>query len=617
MIVSAVTINDLDKEEQKEHFFNDVKYATISLNKDIQQILEKYEKGILEIPIAPLKARLLGEYNEFGKPTYGFLRLENISWDAKSVYQLAAVLKGINVNWLQCLEQVSLISERLPEFGLEKHWNYHRLLEFITLVEAISPDVTPTRYWLIKNKYDFIQELMNESQNKIKEYQTAMQEILQSWSELVLEVESVDFLDYYIERKKSGLKLFDVNFHKAKKRLKELYQAETRTLSDSEIEKLHDNSYICKRNEYWITRNHSRIKQFLGDAYQGVETDFIFLRSQYAIFYKIGTKYGCQDNIQTLIKTFVEPELYQSLVTCVSDLKQQLSQLEFEQLLTCFPCEPQEVIAEEFSYIYQVLKDYNQILHDLMQDYNVLLSFSHDKDASSLHMEDLRKTYYCLEKIEKKQEWMKQNQYKIKELLRNEKPTTETDWNELKNKLFHTELITYFKKYEIAKRDSVIDLEDKNLSTVVRYILQKECPMKEELLYKRVVDFLNLTRMTPKVKEAIIRLLANELSEEFYKEEEFLYVNSMEPLSLRIPANADEKREITMIAKKELKAGICSVIEYSYELTMDGIGKEIAGILGYPRRSKKFNDMIEQAVLELQREKKIRRFSGGFQILAD
>ena len=47
MMVSAVDIDGLNKLEQMEHLFNDVKYATLSLDKDIKQITEKFSEDIL------------------------------------------------------------------------------------------------------------------------------------------------------------------------------------------------------------------------------------------------------------------------------------------------------------------------------------------------------------------------------------------------------------------------------------------------------------------------------------------------------------------------------------------------------------------------------------------
>lgn len=620
MIVSAVTIDGLDKAEQKEHFFNDVKYATISLDKDIRQITEIYDEKILQLDLSKVKGRLQGEYNELCKSTYGFLKLDQFSFGAKQVKEYVTALDQLGIEWMTALKRIADITGEFSKLGFVNHWNYQMLYGFLALFEAIGEDVVPTRYWLNASKYDFIQELMNEAQTKIEEYTTAMKHIRQTWSEQILEDENVAMLDYYIERRSAGLKLFDVTFHKSKKVLKELFVDEYRTFCDAEIEQLHTNVYIVKRNDYWITRNHSRIQQFLGMTYQGVDTDFVKLRSQYAIFYKIGTDYGNQQDLQMLTKTFLEQECYDGLLKLVCELKDNLQVLPMDQLLSRFPCDKEQVVQGELPYVAKVLFDFYETLLHLNEDYEVFTSYCHyNKDREQFKIDDIRKVFYCLERINQKQDWMKQNQYKIKELLRNEKPTTETDWNALKDKLFNTELEKCFPKYEIVDKRSILESNygQDSLIDVVRFVLQKECPVKEEILYKRVVQLMDLPRLIPKVKAEIQWLLENDLAEEFYKKDEFLFMNTDVPLILRTPADGEDKRDISMIAREELKSGILMLIEHSYEITMDGIGKGIAGILGYPRRSKKFNDTIETVVLELQREGKIRRFSGGFQILVD
>lgn len=616
-MVSAVTIDGLDQIKQREHFFNDVKYATISLNKDIRLINEKFHSEIFQLRIATIKQRLQEEYCEFVKPTYGFLRLQEFPFDSTQVNQFLQQTKEF---YEQCEKQLGVIAEvcqKLDGFGLKKHWNYQMLVELTVLFDSINKDVIPTRYWFDQSKYDFIQELMNETQTKVEEYQTAYKQLTQTWSVKVLEPENVAALDYYMERRESGMKLFDLNFHKAKKMLKDLFVDEYRSFQDSEIEQLNTNVYCIKRNEYWISKNQTRIRQFLGNAYQETETDFSLLRTQYAIINRLGSEFVEVDTAKQFTTVMMEEERFQTLMNLVATVQQALEGLPYEQLLEQMPCDKSEVMGDDIIYVAQILQGFFTTLTHLQSDYQHFIEYQHvTLSGETFQLEDLRKNLYCLERITQKKEWLKKNQLKIKELFRNEEPTMETDWNALKDKLFHTDVKDCFQVYEIVDKSSYVEANGGQLDTlsILRYILSMESPIKEEILYKRITSILEYARMTPKLKQEIIGYLENEMKEEFYLEDGFFYEVGNDALMLRISGSEEEKRDISLIAPKELKAGILKLVEINYEMTLDEIGKGISGLLGYPRRSKKLNDTIEQAVRELSRENAIRRYSGGFRI---
>ena len=616
-MVSAVTIDGLDQMKQREHFFNDVKYATISLNKDIRLINEKFHSEIFQLGIATIKQRLQEEYSEFVKPTYGFLRLHEFSFDSTQVNQFLQQTKEL---YEQCEKQLGTIVEichKLDGFGLKKHWNYQMLVELTVLFDSISKDVVPTRYWFDPNKYDFMQELMNETQTKVEEYQTAYKHLTQTWSVKALEPDNVSALDYYMERREFGMKLFDLNFHKAKKMLKDLFVDEYRSFQDSEIEQLNTNVYCIKRNEYWLSKNQTRIRQFLGNAYQETETDFNLLRTQYAIINRIGNEFVEADTVKQLTTVMMENESYQTLMGLVAIVHQALGDIPYEQLLEQMPCDKSEVMGEDIIYVAQILQSFFTTLTHLQTDYQHFLEYrSVTLSGETFQLEDLRKNLYCLERIAQKREWLKKNQLKIKELFRNEEPTMEMDWNALKDKLFHTDVKDCFQVYEMVDKNSFLEANGGQLDTrsILRYVLSMESPIKEEILYKRITSILEYARMTPKLKQEITGYLEHELQDEFYLEDGFFYEVGDDALMLRISGSEEDKRDISLIAPRELKAGILKLVEIHYEMTLDEIGKGISGLLGYPRRSKKLNDTIEQAVRELSRNDKIRRYSGGFRI---
>ena len=248
MMVSAVNIDGLEKMEQMEHLFNDVKYATVSLNKDIRQISEQFDSGIFKLNVASMKKRLQDEYSEFMKPTYEFLALEGFSFEQSDLSQYLHSNHKVLEDSTQSLDKIVAMARQLSRFGLVKEWTYQSLLELTRMFDYVRKDIIPTRYWFDLTKYDFMQELMNETQTKVEEFLTASKRLNQSWSREVLEAENVAALDYYMERKTAGLKLFDLNFHKCKKMLKDLFTDEYKTFQDTEIEELNESVYTDSFN---------------------------------------------------------------------------------------------------------------------------------------------------------------------------------------------------------------------------------------------------------------------------------------------------------------------------------------------------------------------------------
>ena len=617
MMVSAVNIDGLEKMEQMEHLFNDVKYATVSLNKDIRQINEQFDSGIFKLDVTSMKKRLQEEYSELMKPTYEFLTLEGFSLEQSDLAQYLQNNQDILEHSAQYLGNIVAIVRQLSGFGLAKEWTYHSLMELILLFDCVQKDIIPTRYWFDLTKYDFMQELINETQTKVKEFMSASKRLNQSWSREVLEAEKVAALDYYMERKTAGLKLFDINYHKCKKMLRDLFTDEYRTFQDSEIEELNQNLYSIKRNEYWLSKNLSRIQQFWGKGYQETDTDFALLRTQYAIMYRLSAEYTQEDTRKQLITAMLEEESYENLTKIIAQLKEELQSISYQELFAILPCQLEEVEQIRIDLVENTLKRFYEVAKHLSKDFDTLCSFRHlDYAKADFQLEDMRKILYSLERVVQKQDWLKKHQNKIKEVFRKEEITLDTDWNALREKLFRTDRKDIFPVYEIVDKISCLKAcgGQPQLVDVLRDVLACESPMKEEVLCKRMVQILELVRMTPKMKAELRELLETELANEYFIEGDFIYSKGEQKLALRIPKEGQEKREIGLIAPMELKAGIVTLLDINYEMTMDEIGKEIASLLGYPRRTKKFNDIVEQAVRELQRIDKINRYSGGFRI---
>lgn len=615
-MVSAVDIDGLNKLEQMEHLFNDVKYATLSLDKDIKQITEKFSEDILNIDSVAIKKRLQEEYSKFMKPTYEFLQLDGFSFSYQNLKEYIQKNQELFSKAFIALKRIGEIQEKLSMFGLERNWSYRSLQELVIVFQNIDTDVVPTKYWFDVTKYDFMQELINETQTKVDEFMTASRKLKHSWSEEVLSAENVAYLDYYMERKDAGLKLFDLTFHKAKKVLKDLFIDEYRSFQDSEIEELHANVYSIRRNEYWLSKNRNRIRNFWGENYDGENTDFSLLRTQYAVAYKLSSENTTDESRPLFIKNVLEENAFANMTQTMYELKGLLPQLPYDDFCSAFPAQREYVDELDLLYIAKTISCFITESHDLTKDYEEIISYTHlEQKDKDLTLEDLRIIVGSLEKIAQKKEWLKKYQLKIREVFRYEEINLNTDWNALKEKLFYTKLEEHFPRYEeLQTLKQAINPEEMNYKMILEEILEVEAPIREDLLLKRVVSLLQLPRLTSKIKQGVLNALSEDLKETYEMKDGFAYKINQSDYELRIPMEDQPRREIETIAPVEVKNGIVTILRNKYEMTLDEISKQMAELLKYPRRTKKFSDTIGNYVKELQRECQIKRYSRGFRI---
>mgnify|MGYP003292053160 CR=1 FL=1 len=814
-MVSAVNIENLDKEGVVEHFFNDVKYATVSLDKDIHLIREQYKETIFDLDYIPMKRRLSEEYKIFMRPTYDFLQFDRFSFSQTAVSAYMEACKDIFESSLSLLDQLNSIRKRFVEAGIVHCDTYQDMLEVIDLCSLLE-DTYPTRYWLDSQKYDFMQEMMNESQTMVEELNATMNKLKNSWNMKVLDYENVEAVDYVIEKSKAGLKLFDLSFHKARKTLKDLFIDENRTFSDEEIEQLHKYIYIYKKNDFWVSRNLNRIGKILGENYKGCDTDFMKLRNDYALVEKFAKRFLSEETNAIFLTCISEKEQREAFFELVFEAIRIFHKLDYKKLIQVLPSGDYDMEHVELGTLYHGTSCFYHAMIYLEQDLRETCLYCHDfSKKENYTLDDMRKVLYALERIDEKSSWLNEHKLLITELFGDKPIGADSDWSTLREQVMKhgkhygsdvidvqdepttidahnnpniidtqedsiiTEQVMIEQESEedieqdIATERNIVDkeiLEDtsveeseveetvmeekvteeaeveetameervteeteveetamevtntqenvtvgkisfgtieenasyvnitplvniqsssnmnstvtierkddverkstktrkrKKENPVVRdevietyesdqvpeylaqcdytngdpfpvyeetsfegflaiafdrcstkeamdYVLSAEAPIREDLMLRKIAIALQLVRATPSLKEEVSQLLRERYHGYMLRGGFVTKENGYESLRLRRPSQVESKRDIATVSKEELQAATLTLLTQHKELTLDEIGKEIAKVLGYPRRTKKFNEIVEVAVVELRRNDIITRNSGGF-----
>lgn len=640
-MVSAGNLDKTVNMEHYEHFFNDVKYSTISLERDRKQIKELFDESIFDVDVTYMKNRLSEEYVIFSQATYENVKLIQCARKKTELDIFLRTNERTLTNYLKLLHNILEKISELKEYGLITCDTWSKIQELIYIGIYLKEDVKPAPYWFLPKKYDFMQELLGESQNKAEEFLKAKHKLSSLWTEKVYEAELVAALDYYMEKRRANFKLFDLTFHKCKKMLREQFVHEDLDFTPAEIECLNENLYCVKRNEYWLSRNYSRVRQFLGENYDSEHTDFASLRRKYELILRFYETFHAEDSNETLKQVLINDEQRRCLADKIEELKDLLEQINIDTLeQLCQGIQEPNIEEVNLAQVYDFYSKLFITVKHLEEDYTVFTSrMRNGERIAEFQMDDLRKNLYVLDRIAAKNAWFEGNKKKIQEVFQGAFLGIETDWDKLKeigrarevqqisseeNRSKKEEVGCVFDYYEEATeegyrsylREQGMEYQeyssDEQMVYCIAYLLGGEQPIHEQLLQKRVASLLHVKRLTSKIKEQIQNVLRENENKLCCKEESFYCLQGDIDIKMRIPKCIDERRDISHISKEELKAGILTIIDRYQEIILDEISKKISSLLGNPRRSKKISERIEVCVMELKREEKIVRHSGGW-----
>ena len=160
-----------------------------------------------------------------------------------------------------------------------------------------------------------------------------------------------------------------------------------------------------------------------------------------------------------------------------------------------------------------------------------------------------------------------------------------------------------FPKYEQADEVSLHKQLNFNPLDTIRAILEKEAPLSEEWLLKRIVFmFGGREKVTSVVQDYYNRVMWDSKSAGIIRRDGFLYLQGKEIPMLRVPAKGSTPREIKYIAVEELANGLREVLKRNVSVEKAGLFKLIVEELGFARMGDTISAQLERALQSIANE---------------
>lgn len=616
-MTNEIKLQNYNITEQAAYFYNDVKYVTVSLERERNQVLSKFQSDILTIDVIGMRERFQKEYQEIFHSIKNELHNQMSLCNANDLLQLIKQTLTILENGYHQLIKMGELSYRIKERYNLTFYTIGNMIDFIMLSMQIDKNTKPTASWFVEANYDAIVEMIDLAQTKVEDYMKSQKRLSKVWKDEIFLEETLSLVERFHSIMKGGFRFFNSFYWKQKKHFRSLFKEDIELLNDQEYEVLYQNLILYHECKAWLDKEYSKVVSLLGDGYQKEATVFHKLRKEYDSIYcflhmlSIELPMNCikellqKDGIRKLrdlIVTFIKEDNIESL-------------LELGKISVPNSYKITELsVTEGIHLLTSLQEDYTQLKNDL----EVMLSFAHKK-GEELTISELRKYLLLIERIKRKEEWLITNEDKIKDEFGGHYHKYLTDWEEVKRYLaISNKPKSYgFSFYIEAINPQIgaeLELSNESIWRICEIIILTEHPIKEEIFQKRVVKLLEQKRMTVKLKESIRLYLDNNLGEGFIFKEGVIQKEDITEYNLRINMPENGKREIEGIPECELSAGVLSVIRVEEEITLDEISKVIAEQLGYPRRTKTLYNAIESIVKKLKQENKIVRHSGGWRI---
>lgn len=603
--------------EQDAHFYNDVKYVTVSLERERNQVLTKFQSDILSLDVINIRNRFQNEYQEILYSIKNELHNQVSQNNISDLLQLVKQTYFEIESGYQQIIKIDNMSHNMKEHYHLTFYTIGNLINFLDLSLQIDLNTRPTAAWFVEANYDAIIEMIDLAQTKVEDFVKSKKRLGKVWKEEIFLKETLPLVERFLSMKKGGFRFLHSFYWKQKKQFRSLFIEDIELLNEQEYEVLYHNLLIYHECRAWLEDEYSKVISLLGENYQKEDTSFPSLRKEYISIYRFIHMFSIelpmnfikellQENgirkLCDLIETFIKQENIESL-NKLGDIPLPKSYQMMELS-----------IKEAFDLFTRLKENYQLLINDL----EFILSLAYKK-GEGLTIDELWKYFQQIERINQKEEWLLTNKEKIEDAFGGHYRRYLTDWEEVKQYLaslkktkgFGFSLYTEAIKPQVEVEN---ELTDENIWRVCEAILLAEHPIKEEIFQKKVVKHLEQKRITVKLKESINSYLENNLIHGFVLKEGVLQKEDITEYNLRIYLPENGKREIENIPDCELCAGVLSIIRVKNEVTLDEISKIMAEQLGYPRRTKMFNDAIEGIIKKLKQESKIVRHSGGWRL---
>lgn len=156
-----------------------------------------------------------------------------------------------------------------------------------------------------------------------------------------------------------------------------------------------------------------------------------------------------------------------------------------------------------------------------------------------------------------------------------------------------------FPTYEIADHWQVY-IKKHDIWAVIKTIVQKESPISEEWLLKRIVQLFGKDKVTAAVKDAYEEIMTDCESKGILRRDGFLYKEDAEIPMLRVPAGEDTIRDVKYIALEELANGLERIVKDNVSVDRFGLFRFLVQRLGFARTSEAMISRLNEALSLLQ-----------------
>lgn len=155
-----------------------------------------------------------------------------------------------------------------------------------------------------------------------------------------------------------------------------------------------------------------------------------------------------------------------------------------------------------------------------------------------------------------------------------------------------------FDEYAEADIDTLVHQYASDFKEFVKNVLQKEAPLYEERLLKRILPYFGREKITSAFLESYSNHMRGYEKYGIVKRNGFLYLADKKQYALRVPAlNSEYIRSAKEIAPEELAAGMIQIIGRNITVEKEGLYKTLAKELGYTRITDSTQECFDKALM--------------------
>ena len=156
------------------------------------------------------------------------------------------------------------------------------------------------------------------------------------------------------------------------------------------------------------------------------------------------------------------------------------------------------------------------------------------------------------------------------------------------------------KSLSLTAEDIVQPACKKMVKDAIRSVIDKEAPVSEARLVRRVIQSFGITRMTGKVQAFLSETITSlGLNSTIQFEDRIIWKNDQSPDDyslIRVSGEGDCKRDIKEIPVQEAANAVCLVLHEQIGMSRDDLIKESAKLMGFARLGSNVTACFESAV---------------------